>query len=171
MDASRWSTVLRGVPRVGRDGWRAARGVRTAPLADRVVARRRAGLAVLRGCLVTAAHDRGAALEEAVARLVHGARVKGRPRYLGGPDVWAIALPCGRLIQLEAKHRKAIPAYVREGLVQCRRYSPDAVPCVVIREYRGEMIACLPLADFAELVGLRPQTLPAQGTIAFGGVS
>ena len=98
---------------------------------------------------------KGAAFENEVAASVPGAvRVKCRGRFEASPDILPIALPGGELLQLECKRRKAVPAYVTKGVAQCRRYSPDAVPVVVLREDRGEAFAVLPLADLVRLVGL-----------------
>lgn len=100
------------------------------------------------------ASSKGAAFEREVARATAGERVTFRPRFEPAPDILPIALPGGELIQIECKRRKRVPAYVTAGLAQCRRYSPDAVPCVAVREDRGEALAVLPLADFVRLVGL-----------------
>jgi hypothetical protein len=114
---------------------------------------------------VSASHDRARALEKKAAAMLRTERVKYRPRFKSAPDMLPVTLPSGAKIQGEAKRRKTIPAYVREGLDQCRRYTPDAVPCVVIEQSRGEPIACVPLALLVQLLGIAPLELPAQPSL------
>lgn len=104
---------------------------------------------------MTRAQRRGADLERKAARLIGGRRVV-RARYEVAPDILPIALPSGELLQLECKKRRAIPTYVREGLAQCARYTPDAVGVVVIEETRGEPLAVLRLRDLVRLLGIAP---------------
>jgi hypothetical protein len=111
---------------------------------------------------MSTSHDRARSLEKRTAKLLKTQRVKHRPRFKSAPDMLPVTLASGAVLQPEAKKRKTIPAYVREGLDQCRRYTPDAVPCVVIEQRRGEPIACVPLALLVQLLGIAPLDLPAQ---------
>src|SRR6185295_4455491 len=112
---------------------------------------------------------RAAALETKVASILGVKRTKHRPRFKSAPDMEPVTLPCGAKLQPEAKKRATIPTYVRDGLAQARRYTPDAIPVCVIEQTRGEPIACLPLDAFVQLVGIAPLELPAQPTLPMGG--
>lgn len=103
-------------------------------------------------------HDRARRLERRAALLVGGERVQHRPRFARLPDIWPVThKPTGITLQLECKSgERRIPRGVLAALAQARGYSPDAVPVAVFGDVGGDVIACLPLADLARLLGLQP---------------
>jgi hypothetical protein len=103
-------------------------------------------------------HDRARRLEQRVADMVGGERVKYRPRFARMPDVWPVThKPTGITLQFEAKSGKErTPKTVLAAVEQARGYTPGAVPVAVFGDVGGELIACLPLADLARLLGMQP---------------
>lgn len=91
--------------------------------------------------------------EREAARALGSSRVV-RQRGQRAPDVAAITLPSGEVLQPEVKHRKRLPRLLAAALSQALGYSPDAVPVAVVSEHRGAALAVLRLADFARLVGV-----------------
>jgi hypothetical protein len=64
-------------------------------------------------------------------------------------------LPTGDVLQAEVKSTKRAPKRILDALEQARRYAPSAVPVAVFSQTGGPAIACLPLADFVRLLGLK----------------
>lgn len=112
------------------------------------------------------ADDRRQALRRAAAREREAARIVGSARVHRGrasaPDVRPVVLEHGRgTIGIEVKHRKNLPAVILAALAQARGYFARGTICVgVISQRGGEAIACLPLRDLAQLLGLAEPELP-----------
>lgn len=77
-----------------------------------------------------------------------------RARYQSAPDMPAVALPDGTMVQPEVKHRKSLPKLLTDALAQARRYSPSAEPLAIVSERGGPQLAVMELLTFARLVGL-----------------
>ncbi len=104
---------------------------------------------------MTAAHRRAARREREAAAALGTERVRFRPRFVAAPDVLPVRLPTGDVLQAEVKTTKRAPKRVLDALEQARKYTPDAIPVAVISQTGGAAIACLPLADFVRLLGLK----------------
>lgn len=104
---------------------------------------------------MTAQHRRGARREEQVANILRTTRTKNRPRFVRAPDVQPIRFADGTVVVPESKTRKTLPKWLVAAIAQASAYVDGAVPLVVLSQTGGEPIACLPLVDFAMLVGLR----------------
>ncbi len=104
--------------------------------------------------------------EQRAAKALGGVRVK-RKRGQSAPDVWAVRLPNGELLQPECKSRKRKSKVVEDALVQAARYTPAAIPVAVISSRGGRAIACVYLDDFAMLVGAQP--IESWKQLALGG--
>ena len=105
---------------------------------------------------MTASHRRAARREREAAEQLGTERVRFRPRFVAAPDVLPVVLPSGDVLQAEAKTRKRLPRLIVDALAQATRYAPGAVPVAILSQTGGAAIACLPLADFARLLGLQP---------------
>lgn len=90
--------------------------------------------------------------EHRAALALGGVRVK-RKRGQRAPDVWAVRLPSGEVLQPECKSRKRKSKVVEDALVQAAGYTPSAIPVAVISSRGGRAIACVYLDDFTKLVG------------------
>jgi hypothetical protein len=104
---------------------------------------------------MSAAHRRAAHREEQAANLLRTKRVKHRPTFVAMPDLEPIRFENGTVLQPEVVTRAKLPALLKKKIAQALRYTPYAVPLVVISERGGQPYAFLPLIRFAELVGLR----------------
>lgn len=118
---------------------------------------------------MTAAHRRGAALEQRTAEVLGTRRV--RRAHFGeiAPDVEPVRLACGLTLSVECKKRKALPALLRDAIAQARKYLPHAVPVVVIAATGGEPFAVLPLEVLAQLAGVRELIPPNQAPLLLAG--
>lgn len=58
------------------------------------------------------------------------------------------------LLSIECKYRKKISSFLKDGIAQARRYNPDKIPCLVLKErnMKGGLIL-LRLRDFEDLFG------------------
>lgn len=58
------------------------------------------------------------------------------------------------LLSIECKYRKKISSFLKDGIIQAKRYNPDKIPCLVLKErgMRGGLIL-LRLSDFQDLFG------------------
>jgi hypothetical protein len=102
------------------------------------------------------AHVRAARRERQAAALLGSRRVL-RSRYESAPDLEPVRLPCGELLSVEVKTRKALPSLLRKALAQAAGYGPaGAVPCAVVSQTGGEPIIALPLRAFRRIAGLEP---------------
>jgi hypothetical protein len=104
---------------------------------------------------MTAANRRGAYREQETADKLGGERIKYRPRYQRSPDVVPIRFADGTVVVPESATRKKLPSLIVTKMRQAAGYVEGAVPLVVLSETGGRAIACMPLEDFARLVGLR----------------
>jgi hypothetical protein len=104
---------------------------------------------------------RAFAREREAARALGGTRI---PRAFGrsAPDLEPIVLPTGDTIICEVKHRKRLPALLRDALAQAARYLPSATPIAIVSERGGVALAVLALADFARLLGVSAPALPRE---------
>jgi len=101
------------------------------------------------------AHRRAADRERQAANILGIKRIAHRPTFVSMPDLEPIRFENGMVLQPEVATRARLPALLKKKVAQARKYSPDAVPLVVISERGGDPYAFLPLVRFAELVGLR----------------
>jgi hypothetical protein len=106
--------------------------------------------------------------ERRAAKALGGVRVKRR-RGQKAPDIWAVRLPSGELLQPECKSRKRKSKLVEDALVQAANYTPTAIPVAVISSRGGRPIACVYLDDFAKLVGTKE--LEPWKQLALGGMA
>jgi hypothetical protein len=105
---------------------------------------------------VTRVHARAARRERQLAATLGTTRIIRRSRYERAPDVVPFRLADGTVVQPESKSRVAIPKWLVEAIAQARRYTPGAVPLVVLASLGGEQLALLPLKDFARIAGVSP---------------
>ncbi len=68
----------------------------------------------------------------------------------------------GDALQIDAKSRRTgVPRWITDGLAACRRYTPGAVPILMVfPPGRAEPLAILPAEALARLGGFQP---PKQG--------
>lgn len=104
---------------------------------------------------MTAVHRRAARRERQVAEVLGTERVRYRPRYVKAPDVVPIRMADGSVLVPESATRAKLPKWFLRKLEQARGYAKGAIPLVVWSQTGGEPIACLPLVDLAQLVGIR----------------
>jgi hypothetical protein len=104
---------------------------------------------------VSVTSRRAARRELEAAKVLGTERVRWRPRYVSAPDVLPVRLPSGDVLQAEVKTTRCAPKRILAALAQARKYAPSAVPVAVFSQTGGEAIACVPLADFARLLGLQ----------------
>lgn len=98
---------------------------------------------------------RAVAREKQAEEILGGKRIKNRLRFVSMPDLEAIRFANGTLVQPEVATRAKLPALLKQKIAQALRYSPTAVPLLVLSETGGKPYAVIPLEAFAELVGLR----------------
>jgi hypothetical protein len=113
---------------------------------------------------VSAAHRRGASLERRTARALGSRRVI-RARGQRAPDVECVRLPCGVEVVIECKHRKSLPALIRNALKQAAGYSPGSVPVAILQAFGQEAVAVVPLDLFRQLTGLKAPMVPVQPSL------
>ena len=106
--------------------------------------------------------SRRAAARELEAAKVLGTKRVHRSRYERAPDVQPLRLPSGHVLQLEIKTRAKPVALIAKALEQATTYTPSAVPVAVISSTGGHATACIPLAAFAEIIGVRAPKIGAQ---------
>ena len=115
-----------------------------------------------------AALRRGADREREAAGVVGATRTRYRQKYESAPDMTAVVLPTGEIIQVEATTRRKLPRLLVTKIQQARRYRPGCVPLVAISEFGGEALAVLPLRDLARILGLQPKQLGEQLGLPLG---
>lgn len=107
-------------------------------------------------------HRRAARREREAAELLGTKRVRRR-RGERAPDVLPLRLPNGDAIQAEVKSgMRRVPRSIAKALEQAEGYAPDAIPLAVFSDVGGAAIACMPLREFARLLGLQPERLGVQ---------
>ena len=89
--------------------------------------------------------------ERAIARRLGGRRTSHRNLGIGAPDVVA-----GEF-SVEVKHRKALPAWLTDGMAQARHYATDGQLALLVlheagRRHDGDMVV-LRLDDFERWFG------------------
>jgi len=84
-----------------------------------------------------------------------GASRQTRFRFESKADITPIVVR-GLAIQAEVKTRRALPRYLVKGLEQARKYTPRAIPMLVISEHGGSSLVVLPLAAFCEIASIEP---------------
>ena len=106
-------------------------------------------------CVRSRASRRGADLERATAKALGGKRVH-RARCESAPDIEAIELPSGLVVQCECKARAALPVLVTDALDQARKYAPaGAIPVAVLRAKGAAPMVVLSLDHFALIAGVQ----------------
>ena len=112
-------------------------------------------------CVRSRASRRGAELERATAKALGGKRVR-RSRFESAPDLEALELPCGLVVQIECKARESLPALVVGALDQARKYAPEgAIPVAVLRARGAAPVTVLSLKHFALIAGAQSLTCQA----------
>jgi hypothetical protein len=104
---------------------------------------------------VSAASRRAASLELRVARAL-GVKRNRRSRYEFKADIEAVRLPCGVELTVEIKHRKTLPALIRQAMEQAEQYAPGLVPVAVLQPFGGQPVVVMPLDAFRQIAGLSP---------------
>jgi hypothetical protein len=115
---------------------------------------------------MTCVHRRAARRELEGARILGVERKRYRQRYERAPDMAAVRLPSGDVLQPDAKTRGKLAKWIVEGLAQAGSYTPGAIPMLIISETGGAPIALMPLRDLARLLGLQPPTVGQQLALA-----
>jgi hypothetical protein len=92
-----------------------------------------------------------------------------RERFTQAPDMLPVRLETGDVIQPDSKTRRRLAKWIVDGLAQCERYCPGAIPMIIASETGGAPLAVLPLRDLARLLGLQPQVEGQQLALLAGG--
>lgn len=86
--------------------------------------------------------------ERAIAKMLQGKRTG----QYGGPDVMV-----GDWLRVEAKHRKALPGWIKDAMAQSARNAGETqLPIVVLHEHGGrhsDDMVMIRLGDFKKLFG------------------
>jgi hypothetical protein len=113
---------------------------------------------------------RVADVERRAATLVKTKRNTWRGRHERKSDMPPVRASNGDAVQCDAKSRRAgLPQWIVAGLAECRAYSPDAIPCLLVYPLGGEAVAILPAAALARLAGIRPPEPGEQLVLASRG--
>jgi hypothetical protein len=115
---------------------------------------------------MSAVHRRAARRELQGARILGVERTRYRGRYESAPDMSPVRLSSGDVIQPDSKTRGKLPKWIVDGFAQCERYTPGAVPMLIISETGGAPIALMPLRELARLLGLQPTVAGQQLSLA-----